>query len=355
MHPETGRFSPAARSLLVAAACVILIAGMQAAASLIAPFLLALFIAIVASPPLRQLRAYGLPYSLAMLVVVLALAGIGSILGILFTNAFSDFNANLPAYQERLKQLTGDFAAWLDSIGIHASRQALQTYIDPARALGLAGEFISGLSGALTNAFLILLTVIFILYEAVSLPAKLRLALHDPHASTERLRHILESVNRYMGLKTLTSLGTGIVIWVWLRVLDVDFAVLWATIAFLLNFVPTIGSILAAIPAVLLALVQHGLQNALLVTAGYVFVNTLIGNILEPRIMGRGLGLSTLVVFVSLVFWGWVLGPVGMFLSVPLTMALKIALDASPQTRPLAILLGPEVPEAPPPANNKAP
>jgi predicted PurR-regulated permease PerM len=116
-------------------------------------------------------------------------------------------------------------------------------------------------------------------------------------------------------------------------------------IAFLLNFVPTIGSILAAIPAVLLALVQIDLQSALLVALGYLVVNTLVGSILEPKIMGYGLGLSTLVVFVSLVFWGWVLGPVGMFLSVPLTMSLKIALDTNPQTRPIAIMLGPEIRE----------
>jgi AI-2 transport protein TqsA len=125
----------------------------------------------------------------------------------------------------------------------------------------------------------------------------------------------------------------------------VDYAVLWALIAFLLNFVPTIGSILAAFPAVLLALVQIDVQAALLVAIGYLVVNTLIGSILEPKIMGYGLGLSTLVVFVSLVFWGWVLGPVGMFLSVPLTMSLKIALDANPQTRPIAIMLGPEIRE----------
>ena len=148
-----------------------------------------------------------------------------------------------------------------------------------------------------------------------------------------------------MGIKSLTSLGTGLVIWAWLTILGVDYAVLWALIAFLLNFVPTIGSILAAIPAVLLALVQIDLQSALLVALGYLVVNTLVGSILEPKIMGYGLGLSTLVVFVSLVFWGWVLGPVGMFLSVPLTMSLKIALDTNPQTRPIAIMLGPEIRE----------
>ncbi|GAB0148196.1 AI-2E family transporter [Marichromatium gracile] len=342
MSEEIG-FSSAARLLLVAGAFVVVIAGMQAASSLIAPFLLAVFIAVIASPPLGYLRRRGLPNGLALVAVMLGLVGVGSIAGVLVAGSLGGFEASLPEYQERLKQLTGELVGWLDGIGIHTSREALQTYIDPARALGFAGELISGLSGALTNTFLILLTVVFILLEATNLPAKLTLALKTPEASIARLKHVLDSVNHYMGLKTVTSLGTGFAVWVWLAILGVDFAVLWAAVAFLLNFVPTIGSILAAIPAVLLALVQLDLQSALLVALGYVSINTLVGNILEPRIMGRGLGLSTLVVFVSLVFWGWVLGPVGMFLSVPLTMSLKIALDATPQTRPIAILLGPEV------------
>jgi predicted PurR-regulated permease PerM len=146
-----------------------------------------------------------------------------------------------------------------------------------------------------------------------------------------------------MFIKANTSLLTGLLVWLWLSFIGVDFAAMWATLAFLLNFVPTIGSIIAAVPAVLLALVQLGLKEALLAMLGYMAINILIGNAVEPRVMGRGLGLSTLVVFLSLVFWGYILGSAGMFLSVPLTMALKIALGANPQTRPVAIMLGPEI------------
>jgi AI-2 transport protein TqsA len=273
------------------------------------------------------------------------LAAIGSVFAIMVAGALDGFTASLPAYQDRLKILVDDLARWLDGVGLSTSREALQTYVDPARVLGLTGDLVSALSGVLANAFLILLTVIFILLEASGFPAKMRRALRSPEESTEQLKRVLDSINRYMGIKTLTSLGTGVAIWAWLSILGVDFAILWALIAFLLNFVPTVGSILAAIPAVLLALVQLGAQGAVLVAFGYLVVNILVGSILEPKIMGRGLGLSTLVVFVSLVFWGWVLGPMGMFLSVPLTMALKIALDANPQTRPVAIMLGPEVKE----------
>jgi AI-2 transport protein TqsA len=336
-------FGPTARFLLVAGACVILIAGMRAASSLITPFLLAVFIAVIATPPLRELRRLGLPNWAAMLLVVAAIAGFGSVLAILIAGSLDGFKASLPEYQDRLMLLTGELARWLEGIGIHTSREILQAYVDPGKVFAMAGELVTGLSAVLANAFLILLTVIFILLEAAGLPAKLRAALQSPETSTERLHSVLDSINHYMGIKSMTSLGTGVAIWIWLSILGVDFAVLWGLIAFLLNFVPTVGSILAAIPAVLLALVQIDIQTAFFAALGYLAVNTLVGNILEPKIMGHGLGLSTLVVFVSLVFWGWVLGPVGMFLSVPLTMSLKIALDANPQTRPIAILLGPEI------------
>ncbi len=344
MHPDPG-FGPAGRTLLIAGAFVVVVAGMQAAASLIAPFLLSVFIAVIAAPPLRFLRGHGLPNWAAMLVVVLGLIAISGAIAVLVTGSLDGFQANLPEYQARLRDLTGQLVQWLDRFGIHIPREALQTYVNPGKALGVAGDLIASLSGVLANALLILLTVVFILFEATSLPAKLKRALKTPEESTRRLEHVLDSVNQYMGIKSLTSLVTGVAIWLWLTLLGVDYALLWGLIAFLLNFVPTIGSIIAAVPAVLLALVQIDLQTALLATAGYLVVNAVIGNVVEPRAMGRGLGLSTLVVFVSLVFWGWILGPVGMFLSVPLTMALKIALDANPDTRPIAIMLGPDLGE----------
>ncbi|EGV31736.1 protein of unknown function UPF0118 [Thiorhodococcus drewsii AZ1] len=344
--PETGQpfgFSPAARFLLVAGAFVVVVAGLKAAANLITPFLLAVFIAVVLQPPIRYLRARGLPGWAAMLLVVAVLIGVGGAMVGLFSSSLNAFNTSLPDYQERLKAMTEEAASWLDLVGVHISKDALNSMVDPARTLGLAGDLIKGLGGALANAFLILLTVVFILLEANSLPNKLRAALRAPEISMGHLREVLQTINRYMFIKANTSLATGLLIWIWLTFLGVDFAAMWATLAFLLNFVPTIGSIIAAVPAVLLTLVQLDLESVLLVAIGYLCVNVLIGSFVEPRVMGRGLGLSTLVVFVSLVFWGYVLGSVGMLLSVPLTMALKIALDANPQTRPFAIMLGPEI------------
>jgi len=156
-------------------------------------------------------------------------------------------------------------------------------------------------------------------------------------------------VQRYMAIKTWMSLMTGCVVALWLYIIGVDYPLLWGLLAFLLNYVPNIGSIIAAVPAVLLALIQLGGGSAILAGAGYLVVNMAIGNFLEPRVMGKGLGLSTLVVFISLVFWGWVFGPVGMLLSVPLTMTIKIALDSNEETRWASVLLGSETGPPPPP------
>jgi predicted PurR-regulated permease PerM len=135
------------------------------------------------------------------------------------------------------------------------------------------------------------------------------------------------------------SLGTGIFIGIWLYVLGVDHFLLWAVLAFMLNFIPNIGSIIAAIPAVFMAFVEFGFAKAGLAGLGFVIVNMVMGNVIEPRFMGRGLGLSTLVVFLSLIFWGWLLGSVGMLLSVPLTMVVKIAMESREETQWLALLL----------------
>jgi predicted PurR-regulated permease PerM len=353
INPMNNEFTPAARFILVAGAFVIIIAGMKAASSLLAPFLLAIFIAVIAAPPLDWLRRRGLPEWAALVLVVFGIIAIGGLVGALVQGALTGFTASLPDYQERLRALSTDIVTGLEGLGVSVPERALNTWFDPAKAMGIAGELVKGMSGVLANALLILLTVVFILFEATSLPAKLQAALKTPEASKQRLRHVMDSINQYMGIKTLTSLATGAVVWLMLTLLGVDFAILWAVSAFLLNFVPTIGSFIAAIPAVLLALVQLGFQTAAIAAVGYIIINTVIGNIVEPRVMGRGLGLSTLVVFVSLVFWGWVLGSVGMFLSVPLTMALKIALDAAPETRPLAIMLGPEIPAGDPPTGRE--
>lgn len=328
--------------LITAAALVVVIAGMQAATSLLVPFLLAAFIAIICLPPLNWLTRHNISAVIAVLMITLILLLFGGLVGAFVGASVADFSHNLPNYQARLNDQTSSLLAWLASFGLDLNSQLLRDNLDPSAAMGMAGKLLSGLGNALANTFLIVLTVIFLLIEATALPNKW--AVMGKNApTTEGFGKFLASVNAYMAIKGWVSLATGLIISIWLTVLNVDYPLLWGLLAFLFNFVPNIGSIIAAIPAVLLALVQLGPGVALGAGAGYLAVNIIMGNVVEPRFMGKGVGLSTLVVFISLVFWGWVLGPVGMLLSVPLTMVIKLALETRQDTRWIAVLLGPDI------------
>jgi len=192
----------------------------------------------------------------------------------------------------------------------------------------------------LSNSLLVLLTIALLLFEAAGFPDKLQAAFGGV-ASSDRYEKIRTEIQRYLGIKTIVSITTGSLVAAALAVIGVDYPLLWGTIAFLLNYIPTLGSIIAAIPPLLLAAVQFGIWRALIVALVFLSINVVMGNLIEPYFMGRRLGLSTLVVFLSLVFWGWVWGPVGMLLSVPLTVILKIMLENTEDLRWIAILLGP--------------
>ncbi len=331
----------AGRSLIIMAALIVIAAGIKAAEEVMVPFLLAAFIATIAATPVFWLEHRRVPLALSitgvMLMIVVTLFGVGA----LVAQSANEFSDKLPFYQERLSSLLADTQNWLASQSIELPEDLFVQYFNIGIALDMAGNTLRGLSGALSNGFLILLTVIFILSEASSFPRKLGDVLSNPARDLPHFARFAENVNRYIAIKTTVSAATGIIIGVYLAILGVDFPLLWGLLAFLLNYVPTIGSIIASVPAVLLALVQLGPGYALLTVGGFLATNIVMGNAVEPRFMGRGLGLSTLVVFLSLVFWGWMLGPVGMLLSVPLTMTAKIAMEANPSTEWLAHLLGP--------------
>lgn len=328
--------------LLAVASFVIIVAGMRAAEALLVPFLLSVFLAVISAPPLFWLERRGFPKTLAMLTVIAGIVCILLLMAAIFGTSVDAFTQKLPEYQAHLRATTDTLVTWLHEKGIRISDPEVAKYLDPGAILRLVANTLNGLGGVLGNIFLIFLTVVFILFEASSFPVKLRAILRNHDASLGDFAKFTDSVRNYLAIKTWTSLATGIAVAVWLKVLGVDFAILWGLLAFLLNYIPSIGSIIAAIPAVLLALLQLGIAAALWTASGYVVINIIIGTVIEPRFMGRHLGLSTLVVFVSLVFWGWVLGPVGMFLSVPLTMTLKLAMENDQRTRWMAILLGSE-------------
>jgi predicted PurR-regulated permease PerM len=335
-----GRLPPMYGFLLIMAAFVVVVAGMKAAEAIVVPFLLSIFIAILCTPFMYWLQRRGVPTLLAILFMAVILLTVGVLLGALIGTSLNSFTKNLPEYQQTLQNQMSQLRTWLEGKGIELPDKL--KWLNPGAIMALVSNLFTQLTGMLTNGFLIFVTVVFILLEASIFPDKLSSALNRPKESFSQLSKITSDVKRYLAIKTLTSAITGLTVGIWLILLDVDYPLLWAVLAFFLNFVPNIGSIIAAVPPILVALIQQSWISASLVTAGYVVVNMVVGNFMEPRIMGRGLGLSTLVVFLSLVFWGWVLGPIGMLLSVPLTMTIKVALESNRDTRWIAIILGSE-------------
>ena len=333
--------SPISRFVICFAAFVVVVAGLKASADLAVPFLMAIFISVLCMPPILFLKTKGLPHWLAVLLVIVALVILGVLLGTIFGSAVGGFADDMPTYQERLMVMGKGFFAWLAGIGVEVDSSQWETLINAEKVFPLVGNVLSSLGNMMTNAFLILLTVIFIVGEEVGVHDKLKYALPQSTSGVDSLRAITKTINEYMAIKAAISLLTGFLAWLLLTILGVDYAILWGTLAFLLNFVPTLGSLLAAVPAVLLALVQIGPLTALYTAIGYVAINLVVGNVIEPKVMGKGLGLTPIIVLVSLVFWGWILGPVGMLLSVPLTMMVKIALEVFPDTRWVGTLMGP--------------
>jgi predicted PurR-regulated permease PerM len=329
------------RGLFSIAAFVIFIAGLRAASNIIIPFMLACFIAIITSPAMVWLKKRGIRPSFSILLIIMSVFSILWVLVQIAAVSIDQFVSESDQYQRQLRVISSGWIEWLDNKGVDVDSEAFNSVINPGRAMTLVVNTLRQfLTGMLKNTFLIMLTVVFLLLELAGFPNKLKMALGTEHPSIPALNRFSDSLNRYLAIKSWVSLTTGVFAYVLCRMIGLDYALLWGLLAFLFNYIPNIGSLLAAAPPVMLALVVFGTSRALVCLMGYLIINITFGNLIEPRIMGKGLGLSTLVVWMSLIFWGWVFGAVGMLLSVPLTMVIKIAMESKTETQWIAVLLG---------------
>ena len=339
---EQFNLSRGMRILISVAALVIIIAGVNLAQSVVVLFLLSFFLALLGTPPVLWLKEKNIPSVFAVLIVMAGMIIIIILIGAQIGSSFSGFLDELPLLQARIREQVLELSAYLRSKGFSGTQKLLLDYVKLEELLKLTANLLSGLSSVLSDLVLILLTVTFILLEVSSFPKKLRAVLGDPKQVFPQFTKFINDMKRYMVIKTIINLAAGILIGVWMYILGVQFPVLWGFLAFLLHYIPNIGAVIAAIPAALLAFVQFGIGGALLVIAGNILVGFVIGNVIEPRLMGRKFGLSTLVVFLSLIFWGSLLGFIGAILSIPLTMTLKFAFESNERTRWIAVLLGSE-------------
>lgn len=324
------------------AAVIIIIAGIMYASSILLPVLLALFISIIAAQPVLWLQKRKVPYTLSVFLVLIGFALIFFVMGGLIGNSLAQFSNDAPKYEANLMDMADGMIKQLEAMGFEISSDKVLKMLNPGKILNFTAGAVGEIGNIMSDSFLILLIVIFILLEMKSFALKGEVVELTHGQSLKYLNKIGQSIRQYLSIKTIVSLLTGALITIWLLIIGVDYPVLWGLIAFLLNYIPNIGSIIAAVPTMLLALVQLGLGGMIWTGVGYLAVNMIIGNIIEPRVMGKGLGLSTLVVFLSLIVWGFIFGAVGMFLSVPLTMSIKIMLEENNNTKWIAVLLGTE-------------
>ncbi|MDA1183535.1 MAG: AI-2E family transporter [Acidobacteria bacterium] len=324
-------------ALVIGASVVVVIAGLRSGVTLLIPLILSAFLATVLYPSVAWLVARRVPSGIAVLLTTLLVLSAFSGPGFIVQQAAQTFVASAPTYRADIER---GLLPWLERLGLsEANREGWLSLVDPGAAFDLVRTLSSGAASLLGNTFIVMLTTAFILLEANNFRQRIAAALRLSPAQVSGAEQALAAVHHYLLIKALVSLATGLVVWLWLLWVGVDFPVLWGLLAFILNFIPNFGSLLAAVPPALLALARSGPTDMLAVIIGFAVVNVILGSILEPRIMGRRLGLSPLAVLLSLLFWGWVWGSVGLLLAVPLTMVVKIVLEHS-DVPWLALLLG---------------
>jgi len=344
---------PAGLGIIKAAAwCVIAVLGtisLKTLSFLFIPFSIALLLCYALGIPLEFLQRFHIPNALRILIVIFFILTVFYLFGRLIYVNMQEFQAQYPVFEAKFWEYG---TALLSRFNI-STEQAKEAYDAFMASLNLkatdlkpVGIVLKSLSGSffsfLGNMFWVILIMVFMLAERDNFTRRI-----IKMQGKEKARHVLDSFERinkavqsYLGLKTLMSALTGFLVCVFLLLFQVPFALLWGVLAFALNFIPNIGSIIAVIPPVLITFFQFGsLPKALTVALVLVAIQMVVGNILEPKLMGKGLNLSPLVVLLSLVFWGWMWGLPGMLLSVPLTAAFKIALEQIEVTRPVAVLM----------------
>jgi predicted PurR-regulated permease PerM len=323
------------RLLVTLAAAVVVLAGLRAATSVIGPVAIALLITIAWSPASRWLQRRGWHPTVASLMGTIVGATVVALLVLLIYSSVLQLESELPTYQERIGSLRDSVTDLLARLpfDVDGSQLASAEALQPEAIVGYAVGFLGGLTNTAGTLAILLLLMVFMMIEGVRYPQKLRAAFRASEASAARLDGFVTSMRSYVVINTIFGLIAGVANTLLLLALGVDLAILWGVLSFLLSFLPNIGFVLALAPPALLALLQFGVGRALLVVAGFSVINLVIDNVIKPRYVGESLDLSPAVVVISLVFWGWLMGPVGALLAVPFSIAARLLLEGHEEAR----------------------
>jgi len=327
--------------LIYLASIVIILAGLKAASGVVVPFLLAVFIAVIISPLMKLLQKLKIPRLISFLFVAFVFFGVLGLFGNIIFEAIREFSSELPNLQEKGRVIMDNIIVKAEKYGINIDYSMLG--FDANSIAAATGSLLKQTSSIAKTSLFVLLMVAFMLFESVLLADKLEYLERINPGANEIILNYIANLKRYLLIKTIASAVTGLLIGFGLYILGVPYAPLWGIVAFLLNYIPTIGSIVAAIPTLFIALTMNNFAIVFWVFVIYLTVNMIIGNIIEPRFLGEGLDISPVVVLLSLLLWGFVFGIGGMFLAVPLTMSIQIALRTNPKTKFIALFLGNKV------------
>jgi len=330
---------PINQFLILLTSISILMIIMKYAADLLAPFLISVSLAIILAPLLNYLQSRHIPKTVSLILIVLLSAIPIIVLGGYIGSEAQEFSNNFHTLRVEFDTTLNQMIHHLQKLGISISESDIRAMIAQSNFSGLIKNLASQAGTQFSNIFLILFTVAFMLMESQYLHNKIKKILIKSTIELEDGMQIITKINAYFLIKVKTSLLTAIWALAILWFYDIPYFYLWAALAFFLNFIPVVGSIFAAVPPIVLAMMEHGMMTAFWVALWYVIINMVVGNILEPRIMGKGLGLSALVIFLSMTLWGWILGPTGMILSVPLTMVLQFLFAQYRETQWIALML----------------
>lgn len=339
MSADSRSLSPVARLLLTAASAVALLAGMRAAAPILGPVMIALIITIAWSPSSAWLRNRGWKPGIAALTgILLGVIGMALFVALVWSSLVQ-LQDNLPGYLPKATALQKTIVERLAALPFDTTRILSGETLNPGRLIGYALQFIKTLTATAGNLFVLVLLMAFMMLEANRYPAKLRGALASSPGALIQFDRFAEAMRSYVVINSVFGLIAAALNTVLLLALGVDFAILWGVVSFLLSFVPNIGFAIALVPPALLALVQFGFARAIGVVAGYAVINFLVDNIVKPRFVGASLDLNALVVVISLLFWGWLLGPIGALTAIPLSIAAKFLLESFDESRWIAQLM----------------
>jgi AI-2 transport protein TqsA len=335
-----------ARALLTVASLFVVIAGLREASPFLVPIAVAFFLAVLSYPVMQWLMSKRMPHIVALLLTV---ASIVVVIGLGAWAAYGllkSFAVEIPGYLTKVKIYVEDTASWLEvKWGMRGAVKAvaefnLQSLVDLARNQDVIAHLWSyaGASFRTVALFLAsligtLVVLIFILMEAPGSHSRVDLVRQAGGPDLSLLLNSASDIQKYLGVKTLISLATGLAAYIWCLIFGLKFPLLWGIVAFLFNYIPAVGSTAASIPAIIEGLATNGPGCAVGVAIGYGIINFALDSFVQPMLMGRRFGISGLVIVLSVVFWGWLWGPVGMFLAVPLTMMMKVLLENTQEFR----------------------